>query len=146
MILPWSLSFGGDLPHAFQAANHQGRPSGLMLGTQTFPGVPVKIFVKQNQVPARRVVAEVRRVAVTGPSPLRIRQKKASQAQGDLIGDLLQVAAVAGTGGTLDLQLVPVMVMVALQGFDNEIIDRKPDGTAPVGVAANIPVSLSAGA
>ena len=42
----------------------------------------------------------------------------------------------AGAGGALDLQAVAVEVMVALQRLDQQVVDRKPDRAAPVGVAA----------
>ena len=35
-----------------------------------------------------------------------------------------------------DLEVVAVIVMVPVQGLDDEIVDREPDWPAPVGVAA----------
>ncbi len=102
------MSFEGDIAYTLQTADHQRRPPGLMLGAQAPAGVPVKVLVEQNQVAELRIVAVLGHVAITGPASVPIRQKKPGQAQGQLIGDLLQVTPVAGAGGKLDFQVVSV--------------------------------------
>src|SRR5438876_602972 len=42
----------------------------------------------------------------------------------------------AGTSRAFDFEIVAVVMMKLLEGFDQEVIDREPDRTAPVGVAA----------
>jgi len=42
----------------------------------------------------------------------------------------------AGPGGALHLQAIAIIVVKLLQGFNQQVIDRKPDRTPPVGIAA----------
>ena len=42
----------------------------------------------------------------------------------------------AGAGGAFDFERIAIKVVVALESFDEEVIEGEPDGSAPVGVAA----------
>lgn len=65
-----------------------------MISAEAFLRIPVKILVKQHQVPAIRGVTEAGIIAVTGPSPVFIGKKKPCQAHGYCIRRLKKVAAV----------------------------------------------------
>ena len=51
---------------------------------------------------------------------------------GDFRGDLPEIGLGAGIGGALHFEIFAVVVMIFLQGFDQQIINRKPDRPAPV--------------
>src|SRR5207248_11701723 len=55
---------------------------------------------------------------------------------GELPRDLAEIHHSPGAGRTLDTQAVTVEVVITLERLDEEVIDREPDGAAPVGVAA----------
>ena len=59
------------------------------------------------------------------------------------ISSIDEIAARAGR--TLDLKFIAVVVMKLLQRFDDQEIHREPDGAAPIGIAAELPESDSAG-
>jgi len=46
---------------------------------------------------------------------------------GNFRGYLPEIGFVAGIGGALPLEIFAIVVMIFLQGFDQQIIDRKPD-------------------
>ncbi len=51
------------------------------------------------------------------------------------MGHLLQVQIFAGTGRIFYFQVITIVVKELLQGLDQQVVDRKPDGAAPVGIA-----------
>ena len=54
-------------------------------------------------------------------------------------GHLLDGEIRAGSRRALHLEIVAVVVMEFLQRFDDQEIDREPDRSAPVGIAAEVP-------
>jgi len=83
-----------------------------------------------------RVRREPRVASVEGPNPVLIRQEDAGQPARKFLGDLLKRQHFSRTDRTFDLKLVAVKVMVALQSLDDQIVDRKPNRTAPIRVSA----------
>ncbi len=58
------------------------------------------------------------------------------QAIGDFVGDLEEVHQVAGTSGALDFEVVAVIRKIVHQGADDQRVDRHPDRSPPIRVAA----------
>ena len=85
------------------------------------------------------IVGVARVAAVARPAPVGVGQEERRPAGAELVGDLVQVHHAARAGRALDLQLVAVEVVVALERLDQQVVDRKPDRPAPVGVAAEQP-------
>src|SRR5580704_3176041 len=59
-----------------------------------------------------------------------------NKAAGNLGGHFPQIRFVATASRGFDFEVLAVIVVILLQGFDKKIVQGKPDGTAPVGVAA----------
>jgi acyl-CoA synthetase (NDP forming) len=53
-----------------------------------------------------------------------------------LVGDGAEVHALAAAGRALDGEPIAVVVVIALEGLDDQIVHREPHRAAPVGVAA----------
>src|SRR5262249_11105871 len=70
-------------------------------------------------------------------SPARgIPQEDAREPAGDLLGDLVEIHLPAGAGGTFDGERVAVEDMVLEQRPDDQAVHGHPNGSAPVGGAA----------
>jgi hypothetical protein len=65
-----------------------------------------------------------------------IGQEQVREPAGQFQGHLSEGLSVSGAGGELHRQGRAVIVVVALQGLDEQVVDGKPDRPAPVGVAA----------
>src|SRR5947209_8140544 len=96
----------------------------------------MEVFVEQQVVAEVRIALQLRVVAEDCPPTLLVAQEQPTQSTRQLLRHLFNGDEVAGTARAFDLEVVAVVVMELLQRFDQEIIDREPDRTAPVGVAA----------
>ena len=96
----------------------------------------MEIFVEQDQIAPVRIDGPARVAAMAGTAAVVVRQKNSCQAAGQLPGDFTQCQPLSGTGRTLGFEMVSVEMVIAFQRFDQEVVGRKPDGPAPVGIAA----------
>lgn len=103
-----------------------------MAGPKAAAGFAVKIFVEQNQVAPMGVSGVFFDLAVAGPGPILVRQKGARQSAGNLLGHLLQVHHVSGSGRAFDLEAVTIEMVITLECFDDQVIDREPDRATPI--------------
>lgn len=131
----------GDFPgvcvlvrEALQAVSDQARPSGLMAGSKTATRVTVKIFVEEEQV-LEKGVAGISRVAPVARAAVRAGQKQLIESPLQFVCDPGKVHLYPGSSRVLNLQLVAVEVMEALQGLDEQVVDWKPDRASPVGIS-----------
>src|SRR6266511_1600191 len=122
-----------------EAAHDQGRPSRLMAGADSAAGVAVEVLVEEDEVAPVRVPREPGVAAVARARAAPLRQEAARQPFGDLPGDLGEVQQPSGAYGAFDLQPAAVEVVIALERLDEEVVDREPDRTAPVGDASEDP-------
>src|SRR6516165_5839496 len=118
-----------------QLGNRTG-PAGLVRGADAAAIVAMEVFVEQQVVAEVRIALQLRVVAEDCPPTLLVAQEQPTQSTRQLLRHLFNGDEVAGTAWAFDLEVVAVVVMELLQRFDQEIIDREPDRTAPVGVAA----------
>ena len=107
-----------------------------MARAEAAAGFAVEVFVKQNQVSPMRVGGVFLDLAMAGPRAVFVRQESAGQPAGDLLRGFLQVHHVPGAGGAFDLEAVAIEMVITLERFDDQVIDREPDRSAPIGVAA----------
>ena len=77
-----------------------------------------------------------RRPPLTGRRPFSSLQEDPDEAAREVGRDLPERALAARAGGAFDLELVAEKVVVLLQRLDQQEVDRKPYGPAPVRVAA----------
>src|ERR1700747_380155 len=96
----------------------------------------MKVFVKKNMIAEGRMGLHPRMVGKLRPPTVLIGEKDPGQPCRNLVGGVVQREELAGAGGALDLEVIPVVVMKLLQRFDQQKIDRKPDRAAPVGVTS----------
>ena len=125
-----------SLSALLQQLGHQSRPARLMAGAQPGAIVAVEILVEQNVIAEMRIGLKFLRAAKYRPAAMLVAQEKTREPARQLRGDFRQVHLNAGAGGTFHLQFVAEIMMEPLQRFDHQIIHRKPDRPAPVGVSA----------
>src|SRR6185312_8678392 len=114
-------------------------PAGLMTGADPAALVAVEVLIEQEEVPPVRIVLERLGVAVDRPAPVTPAQEEARESPRELGRDLPEIEETAGAGRALDLQVVAVEVVESLQRLDEQVVDRKPDRSAPVRVTAEQP-------
>src|ERR1700761_4855548 len=119
-----------------QHRRYQRRPSCLMRGTETFPCVAMKIFVEGQAVAPGGVPLKEPVLSKGGSSSVIIAQEKPEQSALEFFGHLFKGREPARAGGQFDGKIFPEACMQVPQGFDGEKIQGKPDGSAPIRVAA----------
>jgi hypothetical protein len=94
--------------------------------------VGVKIFEKKHEIAPVRVALELAGVSVHGPASLAIAQEDSNQSPFQLDADLLQIHPSARARRTFHAEIAAQEAVELPKGLDNQEIDRKPDGAAPV--------------
>src|SRR5437667_4307735 len=115
---------------------HQSRPAGLMARADASAVVAVEVFVQPDKIPPVGVGLELGDAPVDRPPPVRPSQENAGQASGELRRYVPEGRALTRSGWALDLEAGAVEVVELLKGLDQQIVDGKPDRSAPVGVSA----------
>ena len=111
-----------------QQTSDQGGPAGLMAGPEPLAGVAVEVLVEQDQIAPVRVLGEARvRPVARPPALVRQGRKIRARREASSLRDLLEIHQPAGAGRALDPQGVAVEVVVALQGLDQQVVQREPD-------------------
>src|SRR5215470_4961727 len=98
--------------------------------------VAIKIFVEVDVVAKLFVLLKFRVERIYRPRAGRILEKYPGEAVNQFLGDLIKGEILARASGTLDLEVIPVIVMELLQRLDDQEVDWKPDRAAPIGVAS----------
>lgn len=73
-----------------------------------------------------RVVIKLDIPTIGSPFTLDIATKDMDDTMLDLLGDVGKVHVIAAAGGTFDLEFVSVVLVEALEGFDEEEVDSQP--------------------
>src|SRR5271165_3097862 len=119
-----------------QQQRDQPSPASLVGGSETAAGVAVKIFVEERMVAEVRIVAEQWCGAERRTVALLVGKEEPGEPERQLGRNLRQVHIDTGPGRTLDLEIGAVIAVKAAQRLDQQEIDRHPDWTAPVRIAA----------
>src|SRR5215469_9090885 len=98
--------------------------------------VPMKVLVKQNIVPPEGIILEFLSASEHGPPPRLVTNKNADQPIRNLFSDFEQVHRVTGAGRAGNFETVAVVKIKRNQRADEYCIERYPDGSTPVGIAA----------
>ena len=122
--------------NTFDISNDQRGPARLMACTQALAGFAVKILVEQCQLPPAGILAKTGIVPMTRPPPGSIRQEDRDQPPLNLLRCLLQVHPFSRACGAFDFETLAVEMVIAFECLDQQIIDRKPNGAAPIGITA----------
>src|SRR5207247_10510886 len=107
-------------------------PSGLMTRPATTAGFAVEIFIKQHEIAPVWVIGVPRHIAMTWTRAFLVRQKDTSQPTGKFMRYFLERHHVSGPGRAFDFERVAIEEVITLKRFDDQEIDGKPDGPAPV--------------
>src|SRR5580704_262300 len=106
-----------------------------MTGTATATAFSVEIFVEQDQVLPMRIGGVSQVITVARPSPFMVFDKQTDEPAGNFVCHLLKVHENTRPGGAFDFEVIPVKIIVSLQSLHDQIVDRKPDRSSPVGVS-----------
>ena len=127
------------LSELFDTGGYQRGPALLMAGSQTAAVVAVKVLVKpEGSIPARSSVLWAG--AVTGADPLCVRQKELDQTAPDLVSHLMQSQTARFAVEVWHLERGSVKLVILLQGSDQQVVDGKPDRTAPLDAESDCPL------
>src|SRR5687768_7284801 len=107
-----------------------------MVGAEARAVVALEIFVELNVIAPERVLLKFLLAPVYGPLPVLPFQEDAAEAPRDFLSDLIKVFLLAGPRRALDCKVISVIRVVLKQRSDDQCIDRHPDRSAPIGVAA----------
>ena len=98
--------------------------------------VAMKVFVEKKQVAPVRIRLKFLCTAVHCTASILVALIDSCHPVDNLLAHFKQVHLHSRAGGALYLELIAVVVMKLLQRLDQQKVHRKPDGTAPVRVAA----------
>ena len=76
---------------AFQDRGDEGRPAGLVVGTEASAGVGVEVLVEKHQITPVRILRQAVTPCVTGTTARIILQEQTCQSAADFIGNILQI-------------------------------------------------------
>ena len=113
----------------------QAGPPGLVEGADRGAVVAVEVLAEDQVVLPGGVGLHLLGPAEACPPPVFVPGKQRDQPVLQVRGDPVEGEPLARAGRVLDLQVIAVEPVVALQRVDHEIVDREPDRAAPVGVA-----------
>src|SRR6266536_4434737 len=137
--LPRRFLFPAPRRQVLEAPYGESCPSGLVARSHAAPRVSVEVLVKQNQVAPAGVARVALVFAMAGAPATPVRKEEGREAPRQLLRDLREVHEDARSHRALHSEPVTIEMMVALQRLDEEVVDRKPDRPAPVGVASEEP-------
>src|SRR6516165_6031827 len=106
-----------------------------MAGTASSAIVSMEVLTEEDEVAPMRVGGKARLLPVARPVTAVVRKEQLNQAPGKLGRGLSEIHSNARADRDLHSKTVTIKVVVALKGFDQEIVDRKPHGAAPIRVA-----------
>ena len=86
-------------------------------GTTAPPIISIEVLIEQDQVFPVGVVGIARVVPMARPLPILISHKDVGNAMADLLTDLEQCHHLPRPSGTFNLQLIPIVKVIAFQGF-----------------------------
>src|SRR5439155_26444936 len=98
--------------------------------------VAVEVLEEEDEVAPVRIALESLGPAIDGAAPVAAFKEDPRQPLGELPGHACERELPARSGRTLDREVVPVVPVKSPQRLHDQVVDRKPDGPAPVRVAA----------
>lgn len=111
-------------------------PSSLVRSAKTRTIVTMEVLVKEHVIPEMGITIESRVSAICSSSSIHILSKYVDDAMLDFFCNLVEWHIVTTPSGTLDLEVVPIVLVEALKRLDQEEVGRQPDGSTPIGVTA----------
>src|SRR5215510_6838641 len=96
----------------------------------------MEVLVEQDEIAPMRVFLKFLRSSIDRTMPFTVPNKDTGQPSLKFFGHLIQVHLASRSGGALNGEIISVVGVVLQQGSDDEAVDRHPDGSAPIGIAA----------
>ncbi len=109
-----------------------------MRGPKALAGVAIEILVKEQVVAEMHIALKLRAPAEYRPLAIVLPGEEPGDSLGDLVGDARDGHVVSRSGRAFDLEVVAVIAVKAVERGDDEVVERQPDRTAPVRVAAEL--------
>src|ERR1700739_2018340 len=106
-----------------------------MAGTASPAIVSMEVLTEENEVAPMRVGGKPRLLGVARTVTVAVGKEQLNQAPGKFGRGLSEIHSDARDARYLHGKTITIKVVVALKGFDQEIVDRKPHGAAPIRVA-----------
>src|SRR3954452_10038929 len=98
------------------------------------PGIAVEILVEVNVIPKLEIALQFRIQRVYLPLACRVLQEDAGEPVTKFLGDLIDCEISARARWTFDFEAIPIIVVELLERLDNQKVDWKPNGSAPIRV------------
>src|SRR5262245_14169663 len=114
----------------------QRSPSRLVTGAKPRAVVAMEILVERNEITPVWICLEVVIATEHWPQPIVFAQADRDQPLRQVVGDRLQAHHLPGASRMLDRHGVAVELRIGGQRLNEQKVHRKPDRSAPVGVAA----------
>ena len=118
----------------FDELGNEAGPSHLVVGAEPFAGAPMKIFMEEDIVMEMGIGLKFGAISENRAVPLGIVFKNTHKTLRNLCSNIPQVHKVSRASGTLNFEVVAIVVVVFLERLDQKHIQGKPDRTAPIGV------------
>src|SRR5690349_705971 len=101
-----------------QKFSDQAGPSGLMTRPDSSAVVAVKVFKEKHVISKVRIILNLFALPEHGPLPFAVEEKNVRKTPRQFLRNLPQIKHLARPGRTLDLQIVPVIMVEFLKRFD----------------------------
>src|SRR5579884_4344690 len=112
------------------------RPAGLVRSAEAGARVGVEVLVEREQIVPGGVLLEQLVAPEDGTCPVGALQEDSDEAMCELVGHLGERQPSARAGRALDEEGVAEIAVVDAQRLEQEVVDREPDGPAPIRVSA----------
>src|ERR1043166_174704 len=96
----------------------------------------MKILMEENVVAEVRIGRELRMILHHRSRARFILQEQTRKPPRNFLGRIIDSDELLRAGGAFDFEIITVVMMEALKRFDEQVIDRHPDWSAPIRVAA----------
>src|SRR6185312_2973466 len=116
--------------------SHQGGPACLMAGPESVACISVEIFIEQQELFIPGLLVKPVVSPVQGSVAGLILFEKADHPFGEAVCNGLQGELFTRTGRIFYLQPFPIEFPVLTDGPDDEVVDRYPNRSTPVRIAA----------
>src|SRR5580658_3166200 len=130
------MTAGTLFPALLDQFGDEPGPAGLVARADTGAVIPMEIFVEKKQVLPVGIALEQFRAASDGAAALLVTNENVNEAAGDFGRHFPEIYFASRSRREFHFEVLAVVMVVLLQGFDQEIVHREPDGAAPVGIAA----------
>src|SRR5689334_4312382 len=107
-----------------------------MAGADSRAVIAMEVLIEEQIVAPVGIVAELRGIAENGTAAALVLAEDRHQPGGQLASHFEERHGPAGSRRTVDFEAVPEILVKAQEGADNQDVDREPDRSSPIRIAA----------